>query len=153
MKRVGVVCILILAFLGIADSAYLATQEANGNPLLCDLGEKLSGCNTVVASEYSHLFGISLANFGLLFYTILFVLASFELLLFNQMLRRALQAFSIIGLCVSLYSVYTQVFIIKATCIYCLASALITLLVLLIASAIEPLSIKKSPSLSDTSTV
>lgn len=153
MKRWAVGLILVLAFLGIANSAYLAQQEATSAPLLCNLGESLSGCNAVAASEYSRLFGISLANFGLLFYTILFVLAAFELVLYNQLLRKVLQVFSVVGFCFSLYSTYVQIFIIDALCIYCLASAFITLLVLILASSIEPLRAKRAQPAASTDAV
>jgi uncharacterized membrane protein len=148
MKRAGVVCILVLAFFGIAVSAYLSQHETNGDPLLCDI-QNLSGCNLVVSSPYSHILGVSLADFGFLFYTILFVLAAFELVLFNQLIRHTLQGFALIGISASLYSIYTQVFLVRALCIYCLASAAITLLVLIFASMIEPVWKKRiqSPAL------
>jgi len=137
MKRTGVVCILILAFFGIAVSTYLSQHETNGDPLLCNI-QNLSGCNIVVSSPYSHLFGVSLADLGVLFYTILFVLAAFELVLFNQLLRRVLQVLAAIGILSSFYSLYAQIFLVQALCIYCLASVAITLFVLIFASLIEP---------------
>jgi len=142
MKRLSVVLILALAFCGIAVSSYLAESEKNGQPLICNV-ENLSGCNTVVSSAYSHIFGISLADFGLLFYTLVFVFAAIELALFNQVLRRVLQLFALVGILTSLYSIYIQVFIIEALCIYCIFSAILTFLILLLASVIEPIRIKK----------
>jgi len=138
MKRIGVVFILILAFSGLADSAYLARQEASGEPLLCNI-QNLSGCNIVAASEYSRLFGIPLAQYGVLFYGILFVLAALELVIFDKLLRRVLQAISLVGVIFSLYFTSVQIFFIGAFCIYCLASAIIALLILIFASFIEPM--------------
>src|SRR3989338_6577488 len=86
MKRIGVVAVLILAFLGLANSAYLAQQETSGDPLLCNI-QNFSGCNIVAASEYSKLFGIPLAEYGVLFYGILFVLAALELVIFDRLLQ------------------------------------------------------------------
>jgi uncharacterized membrane protein len=137
MKRHAVGLILILAFLGIADSAYLAQSEVSGAPLICNI-YSAGGCNAVAESSYSKLFGIPLADYGFLFFTILFVLAAFELALYNQMLRRALQGFALVGVVASIYSVVTQVFIIEAICVYCLLSALLTFGVLVLASMIEP---------------
>lgn len=138
MKRIGVVFIAILAFAGLADSAYLAQHAASGTPLLCNI-QGLSDCNVVAASQYSRIFGIPLAEFGVLFYSILFVLAALELVLFDRLLRRVLQVVSLVGLITSAFSTIVQVFFIQALCIYCLASALITLLVFICASLIEPL--------------
>ena len=142
MKRVGVTLILILAFCGLADSAYLTQHELSGTPLLCNI-QNLSGCNIVASSQYSHVFGIPLAEFGMLFYGIIFVLAALELVIFDQILRRLLQGISLIGVVFSLYFTLIQVFVIHAFCIYCFASALIALLILFFASLIEP--IRKQP--------
>lgn len=138
MKRLGVACILVLAFFGLADSTYLAQHEASGTPLLCNI-QNLSGCNIVAASPYSHIFGIPLAEFGILFYSIIFVLAALEIVLFDRLLRRVLQAISLIGVVASLYFTLIQAFVIRAFCIYCLVSALIALLIFILASLIEPI--------------
>ena len=138
MKRFAVVGILVLAFLGLADSLYLAQSAETGTPLLCDI-QNLTGCNIVAASEYSRVFGIPLAEYGVFFYGVLFVLAALELALFNRFLRRVLQILAVIGISFSLYFSGLQLFVINAFCIYCLASALIALLVLVCARYIEPL--------------
>ena len=138
MKRAGVVLILLLAFGGIADAAYLAQHEASGEPLLCNI-EYLSGCNTVAQSPYSHLFGIPLAEYGILFYGVIFVLAALELVVFDRLLRRLLQGAALLGVLASLVFTLIQIFLIGALCVYCLASALITLLIFTFASMLEPL--------------
>lgn len=138
MKRIGVASILLLAFLGLADSAYLAERVASGEPLICNI-QNFSGCNIVAASEYSKLFGIPLAQYGVLFYGVLFALAALELVLFDRLLRRVLQAIASIGVIFSLYFIFVQVYFIGAFCIYCLASAGIALLIFILASFIEPI--------------
>lgn len=137
MKRLRVGLILFFAFCGIAVSAYLAQSEALGTPLICDV-TVLSGCNVVVESQYSKILGISLADFGLLFYTMLFVVAAFELLLLNQLLRHTMQVFALVGLLSSVYSIFTQYYLIQAWCIYCLTSVTLTVLIFASASTIEP---------------
>lgn len=144
MKRAGVILILILAFFGIADSAYLAEHEANNTPLICNI-QSLSGCNTVAESEYSRLFGIPLAQYGIVFYSAIFIIAAIELIAFNRLLRRILQGMSLIGVLASLYFTFIQTFVIEAFCIYCLASAIAALLIFICASFIEPIR-KKIPS-------
>lgn len=139
MKRARVFFILLLAFSGIAVSTYLVQHEQTGDPLICNI-QSLSGCNEVASSSYSRLFGISLAQLGLLYYTMVFVIAICELVMINQLLRRALQGFALLGLLSALYSTYTQVFLIQALCIYCVVSAGIMVLVLILAGGIEPIS-------------
>lgn len=137
MKRVGVVLILILAFFGLADSIYLTQSELSGTPLLCNI-QNLSGCNIVATSQYSYVFGIPLAEFGILFYAVLFILAALEIVLYDQLLRRALQGIALIGIIASLYFTFIQIFVIGAFCIYCFASAFIALFIFVLATLIEP---------------
>lgn len=138
MKRLGVMFILLLAFGGLADAAYLAQHEAAGTPLLCDI-QHLSGCNTVAQSPYSYFLGVPLADYGILFYSIVFAIAALELVVFDRRLRRALQWVSVAGLLASIAFLLVQVFLIQAFCIYCLASGIITLLIFILATLLEPL--------------
>lgn len=150
MKRMGVVAILFLAFCGLADSAYILESEKTGTPLLCNI-QNLSGCNIVANSQYSHIFGISLSEYGVMFYALLFVLAALELVLFDRFLRRVIQVLSFMGFIGSLYFAFVQVFLIRAICIYCAASGIITVFVLILASKLEPLrkkSVLATPSTS-----
>lgn len=138
MKRIGVICILILAFAGLADSVYLTQHKLNGTPLICNI-QSLSGCNVVAESPYSKIFGVPLSEFGILFYSIVFILAALELVIFDRVVRRVLQVASLVGVLASIYFTALQIFFIGAFCIYCIASAIITLLVFVFATLIEPL--------------
>ena len=142
MKRAGAALILVFSFFGLADSAYLAQHALSGAPLLCDI-QNFSGCNIVASSQYSYIFGIPIAELGVLFYGILFVLAALEIVVFDQLLRRALQVIAFVGAAFSLYSVSVQAFVIGSFCIYCLASAIIAFIIFILASLIEP--IRKRP--------
>ena len=144
MKRAGVIVVLALAFCGLADSAYITQHEASGTPLLCNI-QNLSGCNTVSHSPYSHLFGVPVAEYGLLFYGILFALAALELVVADRFLRRVLQSAALLGLVGSLYFTFLQIFVINALCVYCLGSALVVLFIVVAAVRIEPL--RTSPAL------
>lgn len=149
LKRFSVILILILAFCGLADSAYLTQHVESGTPLICNI-QSLSGCNVVADSQYSRVFGIPLAAVGLFFYVLVFIAAALEWLLVNRALRRLLQALAIIGLLFSLYSTVLQVFFIHAYCIYCLASAVITLFMFVCATLIEPMRSKVAPTVLPT---
>ena len=138
MKRLAVWAILLFAFCGLANSAYLTQSEQNGTPLLCNI-ENLNGCNVVAQSPYSHLFGVSLAEYGLFFYAIVFFISAAELFLIDQLLRRVLQGLAAFGFVASLYFTFLQVFVIQALCVYCLGSAALALLIFFFATHIEPL--------------
>lgn len=137
-KRLAIWLILLFAFCGVANSAYLAQHEIDGTPLLCDI-QGLSGCNIVAASPYSHFFGYPLADYGIAFYALLFAVAALELVLVDRFLRRLLQALAVVGLLASAYFVFIQVAVIDALCIYCTASAVLALLIFILACLIEPM--------------
>lgn len=137
--------ILLLAFFGLADSIYLAQSESSGAPLLC-AARGFSDCNAVATSPYSRLFGVPVAELGVLFYSIVFVLAALELVVFDQLLRRALQALALVGILSSLYFTFIQLFVINAFCIYCFVSTCIALLIFILASLIEPIKGRAAPA-------
>ena len=117
--------VLMLSFLGLADSWYLADSALSGNELTCSIAG-LEGCNAVADSPYANLFGIPLALYGTAFYAILFTLAAIALLLPSRRLYGALLACGTLGVVASLYFLFVQIMFIGAICIYCLLSALIT---------------------------
>lgn len=116
----------MLAFLGIADSWYLAQSAMDGAPLVCNIGS-LDGCNTVAQSEYSRIFGIPLALYGVGFYALLFALGSLLFVYSTRFIYRAVLVLTSFGVIASVYFLFLQLFVIKATCIYCLASLVIAI--------------------------
>jgi hypothetical protein len=48
-------CMLALTLIGIADAVYVAHGNYTGAPLWCPI---LDGCNTVINSPYSRVFGV-----------------------------------------------------------------------------------------------
>ncbi|MBI5405533.1 vitamin K epoxide reductase family protein [Candidatus Kaiserbacteria bacterium] len=138
MKRAAVIALLFLAFSGLADAFYLTQNELNGTPLICS-AQSLSGCNSVVTSQYARIFNIPVAELGVLFYAALFVLAALEIVAPDRRVRRTLQAASAVGVAASAYFVVVQAFVIREFCVYCSVSALITLLIFACAILLEPI--------------
>lgn len=132
IRTLLVVALLVLAFLGLADSWYLAESAYMGTDLTCDI-EGLDGCNTVAQSPYSWVFGIPLAAYGVGYYGLLFVVGAFLLTRRDFWLYQGALALGMVGLLASIYFLYLQLAVIKATCIYCLASFVIASLIALIA--------------------
>ena len=127
---------MVLAFCGLADSAYVVQTEWGGAPLICNTS--LPGCTTVAESGYSNLFGIPLAEWGVLFYARLLTLAALEVVLHTFMVRRSIQGLALFGGFVSLGFMLIELFVIRAFCIYCTISAGITFLTLIFAWFLEP---------------
>ncbi|MDB5265698.1 MAG: Vitamin epoxide reductase [Parcubacteria group bacterium] len=132
MTRTALLCLLlVLTFLGLADAWYLTQAALNGTALACSFTglQALSGCNQVAQSPFSHFLGLPLALYGVVFYVVLFVIAAVLFVVHARMLYRATIALGIIGFVLSLYFVFLQIFVIKALCVYCLASMVIALFI------------------------
>lgn len=123
-----IVLVLVLSFLGIADSWYLYQSAITDTALSCDLGSGLDGCNIVAQSEYSRLFDIPLALYGVAFFALTFVLGALVSVVSSRRLYQALLMVSIFGVAASAVFVFIQFVLIKALCIYCIASAAIAVL-------------------------
>ena len=64
---------IALTLIGIADAAYVARGSYTGAPLWCPI---LDGCNTVMSSPYSRIFGVPMSYFGFIYYLFMFGLAA-----------------------------------------------------------------------------
>ncbi|HEX5774510.1 MAG TPA: vitamin K epoxide reductase family protein [Candidatus Paceibacterota bacterium] len=132
-SRVGLlVLLLLLAFLGIADAWYLTAAALDGASLVCDIGGALDDCNIVAQSPYSILFGIPLALYGLVFFSLSFIVSAVLLVRASRLLYGALAVLGLLGFSASIVFLLIQLLVIKAVCIYCIASAVIAAFVWLI---------------------
>ena len=123
-----VYAMLILALIGIADAAYVAHGNYSGAQLWCPI---LDGCNAVINSPYSRVFGMPMSYFGFVYYLFMFGLASrlaYEPAAGSVRFRVVLYA--ALGAISSAYFIYLQLGLIAAICTYCLISAVISFLLL-----------------------
>jgi uncharacterized membrane protein len=124
--------LIALALLGIVDAWYLALTAFKGASLVCDIGSALDGCNVVAQSPYSMLFGIPLALYGLVFYVLSFLAAAVLLVRASRPLYGTLLVLGLFGFTASVAFLLIQLLVIKAVCIYCIASAVIAAFIWLI---------------------
>ena len=117
----------VLCLIGIGIASYLTYVHYAGLKVLC---LSSGGCETVQASKYAKLDGIPVAVLGLAGYvTILLSLA-----VRGDLGRAAGFGIALIGFLFSMYLTYRELFTIKAICQWCVGSAvLMTLLVILTA--------------------
>ena len=123
---------LALALIGIGIAFYDAYAIYNGQALWCP--PPINGCNEVASSPYARIFNLPVGYFGVVYYLYMFGLAA--LLAFDPFsrgLRFAALAYSALGVGFSIYFMYLQIEFIHAFCIYCLASAVTTLLLFIAA--------------------
>jgi uncharacterized membrane protein len=119
---------LALTLVGIAVAVYVAKGNYTGQPLGCPI---IDGCNFVVNSPYSRIFGVPMSYFGFIYYLYIFALATrlaFDP--FSTSLRFRAVLYAGVGAASSLYFMYLQLGFIQALCIYCLISAVTTFLLL-----------------------
>jgi uncharacterized membrane protein len=115
--------IAVLAVVGLAISIYLTYVHYAGIEPVCS---SISNCERVQTSEYAELVGIPVAVLGIVGYAA--ILAS----LWMRVDVTALVAY--LALAFSAYLTWAEVFKIDAICQWCVASAIITLAIAVLAT-------------------
>lgn len=133
-----VVALLVIALLGFADATYLTAEHYKGEIPPCSI---VTGCELVLTSSYSVFLGIPTALFGSIYY-FLIALGAFVFFearisgrasaLHYRILKWTLLA-TVAGLLMSVWFTFVQVFILEAYCLYCLGSALTSVLLFVVA--------------------
>ena len=94
----------------------------------------INGCNEVAGSPYARIFDLPVGYFGVVYYLYMVCLAALQAFdPFSRGLRLGAIIYAALGVCFSVYFIYLQVNFIHAFCIYCLISAVATLLLLILA--------------------
>lgn len=112
---------IILALLGFADASYLSYEHLTQGDVSCPINGV--GCDKVLTSQYSEMFGIPTALFGSIYYLTVFILL---ILLKTKKQGKHLVLIAgatTVGFLFSLYMVYLQLFVLHAICPYCMGSA------------------------------
>jgi uncharacterized membrane protein len=134
MARHAPCAMMALALIGLAVAVYDSSMIYIGQPLRCP--PPVDGCNEVAASPYARILGLPVGYYGVVFYLYMFGLAA--LLAFDPV-SRGLRLGAILcaglGVLFLLYFMVLQVALIRAFCIYCLISAVTTLLLAVAAVA------------------
>jgi uncharacterized membrane protein len=119
----------LLAVAGLGVAAYLAYVETRAVAPVC---EPVGDCGTVQASEYAYLFGIPIGVLGLAGY--LAILAAWLWGRWQDDWRAhlALLSMTAFGVLFSVYLTYLEPFVIGAVCAWCLTSAVIMTLLLVV---------------------
>jgi protein-disulfide isomerase/rhodanese-related sulfurtransferase/uncharacterized membrane protein len=114
-----------LTLLGLFDSAYLLwVYTSPSSPMICLGGG--TGCDTVRASSYAHLFGVPLPAFGVLMYVSAALLVFAESLVSARLAELIRQAVAVIAGAAFLFSLYLtgiEAFVLHAWCTWCMMSA------------------------------
>ena len=127
------VSLLLLAFLGFLDSAYLLIKKLKNEKLVCFIG---NDCEKVVKSKYGSLLGFPNEVLGVLFYLgvvgAILLMAQGSAVLLGFSILILVRSAAVLALFGSLYLLYVQAFKLKMWCEYCIASALINGVILIL---------------------
>ena len=115
---------LIFCFLGLLDATYLTILHYRNAFPPCTL----SGCEKVLTSQFSVIYGIPVSLLGTLFFALAMGFSLLVLLDRRKIFAHGLFLCSLTGLFVSAVLFFVQFFIIKSFCQYCLFSEAMTLL-------------------------
>jgi len=124
----------LLSLLGIVVAGYLAYIEATGAEAVCG---PVGDCNTVNQSEYAVLLGIPVGVLGLVAYVAI-VTAWLTAWLargnVSDWSKVVLLGITLFGTLFSIYLTFLEPFVIGATCAWCLTSAVVMTLLMLLAA-------------------
>jgi len=122
----------VLVVGGIVVAGYLTYIEITAGTPVC--GITIPGCITVQTSEYARLFGfLPVAVLGLLGYLailIAWILRQFGAPSIKKTCDLVIWGMCIFGVLFSTYLTYLEVFVIHATCSWCITSAVLMILLL-----------------------
>lgn len=117
--------IIILSLIGFTDAAFLLAKRLSGAPIPCFI---TTGCDEVSKSPYSVMFGVPLSAWGVIFYLGTGFLALLYMDTKKALVGALIPLATLFGFLSSCYFIYVQKFLIGAFCIYCLLSALVSVI-------------------------
>ena len=123
---------LVFCFLGFLDATYLTILHYKNAFPPCTI----SGCEKVLTSQFSVIYGVPISLLGTLFFTLAIVFSLLVFLSKRKIFAHGLFLITLTGLFVSAVLFFIQLFIIKSFCQYCLFSESMTLLLFISASLI-----------------
>lgn len=121
--------LLAIAFLGLLLSGYLFMTYVSPVPLVCGPD---GGCHAVRESAYAAFFGIPTPAYGVAFYFALGILATLWDRTRQGYVFWVLVGITSTGFAVSVFLSYLEAFVIQAWCRWCIVSALLATLALLV---------------------
>ena len=125
--------LIILGIIGFGISLYLFSKKVAHKAPVCHLGED---CGAVVYSDYGKTFGIENSIGGMLYY-LLIIIVGILIFFIPQFFTIPLVYWAKLvisggAVLFSLYLTWLQYAVIKQWCEYCIASAIVTLLIFLV---------------------
>jgi len=141
------VFLLVIALLGFADASYLTIEHYQGVIPPCTL---VSGCEAVLTSSYSVIFGMPVSLLGAIYYLVISIGIFSFLESKKTTLLKWVLLLTVFGMIFSLWFLYVQAFILGSYCLYCLGSVLTSTILFVTACVVAK---KYSPKIDQVSRV
>lgn len=122
----------LVSLIGLADSIYLTVQHLTGQSVRCTI---VSGCSEVLSSPYASINGIPLALIGAAAYFTAFSLATLAAFGY-PLVGKLLMVLVGVMFLTTLWLFYLQAFVIGHFCQFCLLSAAVTTVLMVLAGLI-----------------
>lgn len=106
---------VLVALAGIGVAGYLTWAHFADQSVICVQG---GGCEEVQESSYAEIAGIPVAVLGLASYVTMLALLAWDV----PVARLSAATLALVGLLFSTYLVAVQLFVIDATCVWCMAN-------------------------------
>lgn len=119
----------VLAVIGLGVAAYLAYVETQAVTAVCG---PVGNCNAVQSSEYAHIVGIPIGVLGVIGYIAILGAWAWDKRQGDKRAAPALVAMTTFGVLFSIFLTYLEPFVIGAVCAWCLTSAVVMTLLLLL---------------------
>jgi len=122
------ISIIVLSTIGFSISFYIYNKKKKKKKMICP---RRSNCDTVIHSDYSRVLGIKVEILGMIYYAFMAAayLSSFFVPLWSLQTGMIILGISMSSVLFSIYLVSIQAFIVRQWCIWCLSSAIISLLI------------------------
>jgi uncharacterized membrane protein/thiol-disulfide isomerase/thioredoxin len=131
--------IVLLSVIGLGVAGYLAYVETLQVTAACG---PIGDCNAVQQSEHARLFGfLPVAWLGLIGYALLVIFSILWRVASNQskpIISVGINSLTLFATIFSIYLTYLEIFVIRAVCSWCLSSAIISTLLLLLSVVMIP---------------
>ena len=121
--------IVFVALGGLGVASYIHYTKKCSKPLVCLMG---SDCDVVINSRYSKFLGVSLEYWGIFYYSTIIISYIFLILYFYLIPEIVLLGLVIVttgAFIFSLYLLFVQAFLLKQWCIWCLLSAMLSIVI------------------------
>lgn len=124
---------VVLAIIGLLDSIYLVWVKYTDQYALCG---PIGNCESVNTSQYSEIYGIPIALLGAGAYFVVIVLLLLEDRneLIHEYSPMLVFGISLIGVIYSIYLTYIEIAVLRAICPYCVISAIVLVLLLVLST-------------------